>query len=264
MRVGITLPLFNDDPDLPIAVAKRAEDAGLDGVFVFDHLWPLGQPHRPAMHSTTVLAAVAAETARVDVGTLVARVGLVPDAVLVHNLVAVGRVAGADRLIAGLGTGDSANKDENLAYGIDFAPVAVRRASLIDCCRRLRAAGIRTWVGGRSRSVRRAAVEAPADGWNGWCPDAATFAAEGADLAGTGVELTWAGQVLIGTDLADAEAKLTRHGGRPGLVWGTPDDLHRHFDALEEAGATWAVCAPLDVADPSVPETLARVAAARR
>ena len=121
MRVGITLPLFNDDPELAVAVARRAEDAGLDGVFVFDHLWPLRQPHRPALHSTTVLAAVAAETSRIHVGTLVARVGLVPDAVLVHNLVTLAAIAG-DRLIAGLGTGDSANKDENLAYGIDFAP----------------------------------------------------------------------------------------------------------------------------------------------
>ena len=263
MRVGITLPLFNDDAELPVTVARRAEEAGLDGVFVFDHLWPLRQPHRPAMHSTTVLAAVAAETSRVDVGTLVARVGLVPDAILVHNLVTVAGIAGG-RLIAGLGTGDSANKDENLAYGIDFAPVAVRRASLIACCRDLRAAGVRTWIGGRSRSVRMAAVEAPADGWNGWCPDAATFAAEAADLAGTGVEATWAGQVLIGADLAEAEAKLTRHGGREGLLWGTPSDLHRHFDALEAAGTTWAVCAPLDVADPSVPGILAGVAAARR
>ncbi len=263
MRVGITLPLFNDDAELPVGVARRAEEAGLDGVFAFDHLWPLRQPHRPALHSTTVLAAVAAETSRVHVGTLVARVGLVPDEVLVHNLRTLGRIAG-DRLIAGLGTGDSANKDENLAYGIDFAPVAVRRASLIACCRDLRAAGIRTWIGGRSPSVRRAAAEAPADGWNGWCPDAATFAAEAADLAGTGVEVTWAGQVLIGADVAEAAAKLTRHGSREGLLWGTPDDLHRHFDALEQAGATWAVCAPLDVTDPSVPETLARVAAARR
>jgi hypothetical protein len=263
VRVGITLPLFNDDAGLPVAVARRAEEAGIDGVFAFDHLWPLGQPHRPAMHSTTVLAAVAAATSRVQVGTLVARVGLVPDALLVHNLVTVDRIA-RGRLIAGLGTGDSANRDENLAYGIDFAPVAERRARVVHCCRELRAAGVRTWIGGRSRTVRLAAVEAPADGWNAWGPDTETFAAEATELAGTGVEPTWAGQVLIGADQAEAEAKLARHGGRPGLVWGTPADLHRHFDALEAAGATWAVCAPLDVADLAAPETLALVAAARR
>ncbi len=30
---------------------------------------------------------------------------------------------------------------------------------------------------------------------------------------------------------------------------GTVDDLARHFDALDEAGVTWAVCAPLDIGD---------------
>jgi hypothetical protein len=263
VRVGITLPLFNDEPERAVSVARRAEEAGLDGVFAFDHLWPLRQPHRPAMHSTTVLAAVALETSRIRVGTLVARVGLVPDALLVHTLVTVATIAGG-RLVAGLGTGDSANKDENLAYGIDFAPVADRLASVVRCCRDLRAAGIPTWVGGRSPAVRRASVEAPADGWNGWGADPATFAAEAADLAGSGVEPTWAGQVLIGADPAEARAKLATYGDRDGLVWGTPDDLRRHFDALEAAGATWAVCAPLDVDGPSVPETLALVAAARR
>ncbi len=72
------------------------------------------------------------------------------------------------------------------------------------------------------------------------------------------MEPTWAGQVLIGRTQEAADAKRTEHGTRPGLVWGTVDDLRRHLDALEAAGATWAVCAPLDVGrDPSAPETLA-------
>ena len=106
-----------------------------------------------------------------------------PDAVLVHSLVTLHRMAG-DRLIAGLGTGDSLNRDENEAYGVPFPPVAERLASLVACCRRLRAAGVTTWVGGRSPAVRQAAAEA--DGWNGWGADAATFAAEAAAVAPTG------------------------------------------------------------------------------
>ena len=172
VRIGISLPQFRHDAEPAIEVARRAEAGGLDGVFVFDHLWPIGQRMRPALHSTTLLGALAAETERVVLGTLVARVGLVPDAVLVHSLVTLHRMTGG-RFIAALGTGDSLNREENDAYGVPFAPVADRVASVVDCCRRLRAAGVTTWIGGRSPAVRMAAANA--DGWNGWGTDVATW-----------------------------------------------------------------------------------------
>ena len=261
MLIGITLPQFRHDAEAAITVARRAEAAGLDGVFVFDHLWPMGQRMRPALHSTTLLGALAAETDRVLLGTLVARVGLVPDAVLVHTLVSLHRMTGG-RLIAALGTGDSLNREENEAYGVPFAPVADRVASVVDCCRRLRAAGVTTWIGGRSPAVRMAAANA--DGWNGWGIDVPTWAGEAAGVPHGG-ELTWGGQVLIGRTQAEADAKLRTHGSRPGLVAGTVDDLNAHIDALAAAGASWAVCAPLDVGtDPDAVEMLSEVAAAYR
>ena len=73
MRVGVTLPQFRHDAEAAIAVARRAEAVGIDGVFVFDHLWPLGQRMRPALHSLTLLGALAAETETVSMGPLVAR-----------------------------------------------------------------------------------------------------------------------------------------------------------------------------------------------
>jgi alkanesulfonate monooxygenase SsuD/methylene tetrahydromethanopterin reductase-like flavin-dependent oxidoreductase (luciferase family) len=255
--IGTSLPQFRHDAEPAIDVARRAEAAGLDGVFVFDHLWPLGQRQRPALHSTTLLGALAAETDRIAVGTLVARVGLVPDAVLVHTLVTLHRMTGG-RFIAAIGTGDSLNREENEAYGVPFAPAADRVASLADCCRRLRAAGVTTWIGGRSPAVRMAAANA--DAWNGWGTDVATWAKEAAGVPHGG-ELTWGGQVLIGRTLAEADAKLRAHGSRRGLVAGTVDDLRAHLDALAAAGASWAVCAPLDVGtDPGAIELLAEAA----
>ena len=83
--------------------------------------------------------------------------------------------------------------------------------------------------------------------------------AEAATVA-PGVERTWAGQVLIGRTVADAEAKLASHGDRPGLVWGTVEHLRAHVDTLAAAGATWAVCAPIDIGtDPDVVELLAEL-----
>ena len=261
MKLGVTLPQFRHDAEAAIAVARRAEAAGLDGVFVFDHLWPLGQRMRPALHSLTLLGALAAETDTVVLGPLVARVGLVPDAVLVHSLVSLHRMVG-DRLIAALGTGDSLNREENEAYGVPFLPVAHRLASLVGCCRALREAGVTTWVGGRSAAVREAAAEA--DGWNGWGTDPGTFAADAAGVA-SGRALTWGGQILIGRTQAEADAKLRAHGPRPGLVSGTVDDLVRHLQELAAAGASWAVCAPLDVGtDPGAIEILSEAQASCR
>jgi hypothetical protein len=263
MRLGITLPQFRDDPQAVFDAARAAEEAGIDGVFVFDHLWPLGQPHRPALHSYELLAAVTAETRSVAVGTLVARVGLIPDAMLLHALHTLHLVAG-DRLVAGLGTGDRANQDENLAYGVGYPSMLERRARLVACSTVLSSAGVTTWVGGRSATAREMAVAGRARAWNGWGGDVASFAADAAELAGTGVEPTWAGQVLIGRTPAEADAKRARYGTRPGLVWGTVDDLRRHLDALAAAGATWAVCAPLDIGrDPSAAAIVAEAAGDR-
>jgi len=261
LRVGVTLPQFRHDAQPALDVARRAESAGLDGVFVFDHLWPLGQPDRPALHWLGLLGALAVETERVTLGPLVARVGLVPDAVLVHSLVTLQAMVGR-RLVAALGTGDEGNRPENETYGLAFPPLVARLASLRWCCERLRAAGIQTWVGGRSPALRRAAVDA--DGWNGWGSDPTTFAVEAAGVT-PGRELTWGGQILIGRTRSDGDAKLRAHGPRPGLVTGTVDDLRDHFDALEAAGASWAICAPLDIgADPDAVEILAEAAAGSR
>ena len=274
VRVGITLPQFRDDAEPALARARAAEAAGLDGVFVFDHLWPLHQPDRPALHSLVLLGALAAETERVTLGPLVARVGLLPNAVLVHALASVHRMIGP-RLLVTLGTGDEGNRPENEAYGVPYPPVAQRVAELVDSVRRLRAEGVATWVGGRSRAVRRVASEA--DGWNRWGADVATFAAEVADLqeaaaVATGrpsettrVDVSWGGQVLVGRTEAEAAAKLARIGDRPGLVHGRVADLTEHLAGLAGAGASWAVCAPLDVgSDPGAVELVAEAAAPLR
>jgi alkanesulfonate monooxygenase SsuD/methylene tetrahydromethanopterin reductase-like flavin-dependent oxidoreductase (luciferase family) len=243
MRLGVTLPQFRDEAEPALAVARRAEAVGIDGIFVFDHLWPLHRPDSPALHSLTLLGALAAETSRVTLATFVARVSLMPDAVLVHTLHSLHRVLDGRRFIAGLGTGDHNNREENLAYGVGFPPADTRADQLVDCCRRLRELGIPTWVGGVSPRARRIAAD-EADGWNGWGLSADEFASLAADVR---TEVTWGGQVLIGRTAEEAEEKLARYGPRPGLVHGTVDDLRRHLSALKEASASWAVCSALDI-----------------
>ena len=230
MKVGITLPQFRDDAEPAVATARAAEAAGLDGVFVFDHLWPIGRPDRPALHSLTLAGALAVETERVAVGTLVARVGLLPDAVLLHSLAALHRIAG-DRLIAGLGIGDHLSRVENQAYGVPFRPRAERLAALVDVCRRLRARGITTWVGGTSPETW--AVAAPeTDALNLWGVDTERLVA----AAGAGVPVTWAGQVDLSASGATGVASLLR--------------------SIADTGATWAVVAPVRAAWPEAVDTV--------
>ena len=260
MKVGITLPQFRHDAVTAISVARRAEAAGVDGVFVFDHLWPLGQPRRPALACLPLLGALAVETRGVVLGPLVARVGLVPDAVLVHGLSTLERLA-PGRVVAAVGTGDRANRDENVAYGRPFAPPDERIAALRRVAGLLRAEGLPVWVGGRSPQILQVAAEV--GGWNAWGTDAVTFAAEASAVTAIGPDatLTWGGQVLVGGDESEAAGKLERHGDRAGMVKGTVDDLAAHLSALASAGAAWAVCAPVDVGtDPSAVERVAEAA----
>ena len=163
MRVGVTLPQFLEDAEPAIAAARRAEELGLDGVFVFDHLWPIGQPDKPVLPAVPLLGALAVETRRVWLASFVARVGLKPDAVLVHELASVARMA-PRRFIAGLGTGDRMSAAENLAFGVSFPPAAERRESLRRCCRDLGGLGVPTWVGvgAGSAATRAVAVEVDA------------------------------------------------------------------------------------------------------
>src|SRR5579871_1192248 len=116
MKIGVTVPTFTEDADAPLRAASAAERAGLNGVFAFDHLWPMGSPGRPALWSFGVLAAIGARTTHLAIGTLVARVGLMPDEDLLAAFAALADVAGGERVIAGVGTGDHMSAPENRAY----------------------------------------------------------------------------------------------------------------------------------------------------
>lgn len=213
VRIAVTLPQFREDPGPALAAARAAERERLDGVFVFDHLWPIGQPGRPALAAFPLLGALAAVTDRLMIGTLVARVGLVPDALLVHQFESLHRMV-EGRLIAGLGTGDHLSRAENEAYRIPYPTATERREQLANCCRGLRERGITTWVGGGSQPTREVAV-AEADALNLWDAPAELVAAE------TRIPVTWGGMV-------------------PDSVEHTTSILR----AQRAAGATWAVCAP--------------------
>lgn len=213
MKVGITLPQFTDDPAGALTAARRAEAAGLDGVFCFDHLWPMGQPGRPALSPGPLLGSLAAATDTIHLGTLVARIGLLPDDILVATLASVDRISDG-RLIAGIGTGDHLSRAENEAFGVPFEPAPERRARMGAVARSLVGLGIPVWLGGGRAATVEAARSAGAavNLWN-------AGADEVASLVATGAEVTWGGPVS-----------------------GDAGTIARHLGSIRAAGATWAVC----------------------
>jgi alkanesulfonate monooxygenase SsuD/methylene tetrahydromethanopterin reductase-like flavin-dependent oxidoreductase (luciferase family) len=329
--LGLTLPQFSTDPGPALAAGRDACRLGFGGVFVFDHLWPLGGPRtRAALECWTLLAAVAAAVGRrppegsggphdgpagsgsgsspsagakdasedregsggphdgpagrragpvppevsggpqggapvgrghggFRVGTLVTRAGLRAPALVARMAATVGQLAGAPPIV-GVGRGDPANRDENLAFGLPYGDGAERAAALEATVVALRgplAAGAEVWVGGVGAGARELAGRL-ADAWNGWAltPEElaagladARRAAEAAGRDPAAVAGTWGGQVLVAPERAEAEARLARWGAdRPPaevarVVAGDPDTVLGRLGALGRAGAAWCVAA---------------------
>jgi hypothetical protein len=137
MKLGVLLPTFRDNAEDALRVADAAEHAGLDGVFAFDHLWPMGSPTRPALAPFPVLAAVATSNPTLALGALVARIGIFSTDKLIELFTSLSLLA-PGRVIAALGTGDELSKDEQVAYGLGYPSSDERRELLHDAAIRLR------------------------------------------------------------------------------------------------------------------------------
>jgi alkanesulfonate monooxygenase SsuD/methylene tetrahydromethanopterin reductase-like flavin-dependent oxidoreductase (luciferase family) len=263
--LAVTLPQFNVDPGPALEACRDAHRVGFGGAFVFDHLWPLGAPTRPALECWTLLAAVAAEVGGLAggfrVGTLVTRAGLRAPALVARMAATVGQVAGVPPIVA-VGRGDLGNRDENRAFGLPFGGAAERSRAVEDTVAALRGplAGSpapEVWVGGTGPSGRELAGRL-ADAWNGWglTPEelaagltAVRRAAAEAGRDPATVAGTWGGQVLVAPEPAEAEAMLARWGtGRPPgevarVIAGTPETVLARLRTLGDAGAAWCVLA---------------------
>jgi alkanesulfonate monooxygenase SsuD/methylene tetrahydromethanopterin reductase-like flavin-dependent oxidoreductase (luciferase family) len=250
MRIGLALPSFVDDPEIPIRVARAAESAGLDGVFVYDHIWrDIPPPRRPALECFTLLGAVAAETSRIHVGTLVARATLRPPASLAVAFETAQRISGG-RLIAAIGAGDAQSRPENEAFGLPFGTTASRIAALRDAARAAHGRGFPVWVGGKATVVRE--IVALADGWNWWGGTAEQFGEQSALVRAVAptATLTWGGLLLLGRNDDHATEKARDRRVGEDVVFGGPESVADRLRAYSRAGAEWTILGPLDATDP--------------
>ncbi|HEY4333555.1 MAG TPA: LLM class flavin-dependent oxidoreductase, partial [Ilumatobacteraceae bacterium] len=122
-------------PEL-IGMARAAESAGLDSIWVGDHLlFDLpGDVRRGPHEAWTSLAALAAVTSRVELGPLVAATSFHAPAMLAKQAATVDAISGG-RLIVGLGAGW--NEREYRAFGFEYDRRVARFAEAFTIIRTL-------------------------------------------------------------------------------------------------------------------------------
>jgi alkanesulfonate monooxygenase SsuD/methylene tetrahydromethanopterin reductase-like flavin-dependent oxidoreductase (luciferase family) len=235
---GLSLSLSDDlsHPQLVAEVAVRAEQAGWDGVFVWDHLW--NRTMAPFADPFVALAAIAVATTRVRIGTLVTALPRRRPQLVAQATTALDQLSGG-RMTLGVGLGvdsygeysvfgEAAADDRQRGVALDagiellvpmLAGEPVPRAG----GRVTTAAGVQRprvpiWVAGRA-GLRAGPQRVSRHGLEG--------------LALVGVEAWTADHV----GAALQAGALTRGAVDVVLVGGSHPDPH----ALASAGATWCV-----------------------
>lgn len=114
MQFGVNIPPFTE-PAKVVAIARDAEEAGWNGVFLWDHLrWSTQSP--PDVHDPWVLlGAIAQVTEVVRLGTLVTPLSRRRPWVVAKHLVTLDHLSGG-RAVLGVGLGEPADA-EFVAFG---------------------------------------------------------------------------------------------------------------------------------------------------
>jgi probable F420-dependent oxidoreductase len=232
------------DPGVVVEIAQAAEQAGWEGLYIWDHLrFVTGAP---AADAWITLAAVALNTTKLQLGPLVTALPRRRPHVVAHQLATLDRLSGG-RVVFGAGTGgqtrefeafgepaDARTRAEMLDEGLEVVSRLVSGEPVTHAGRYytvddvvlepVPAAGrVPVWIGGNSRGALRRAAR-----WDGWV-----------------ASMTRDHKVVMTPDdvaeKAD-EIKRQRDGAAPfdvvvyGYTEAADDETPRSFEAV---GATW-------------------------
>jgi alkanesulfonate monooxygenase SsuD/methylene tetrahydromethanopterin reductase-like flavin-dependent oxidoreductase (luciferase family) len=234
MKVGMVVPIVDEGtdagvPDWPVvaSLSARAEEGGLDSLWVIDHL-VLGNAQRPeyGLHEAiTVLAALAASTSRVELGTLVLATSFRPASVLAKMAATIDRISGG-RLILGLGCGW--HEPEYTAFGFPFDHRVGRFEEAMSIISPL-LAGERVTVHGRWIDVTDCVLLPP-------------------PARRMPILIAGKGERMLSLVAAHADVWNAAWYRRPNARWrGRIADLHRAFELAGRDPATLAITAGVQV-----------------
>jgi alkanesulfonate monooxygenase SsuD/methylene tetrahydromethanopterin reductase-like flavin-dependent oxidoreductase (luciferase family) len=238
VRWGLSLSLAGDlaQPAVVAEIARAAEHAGWDGVFVWDHLW--NRTKAPFADPFVTLAAIAAATEGARIGTLVVAMSRRRPQLVAQAVTTLDRLSGG-RVVLGIGAGVDGH-GEYTAFGEGAADDRARAEALdagIELLLPMLAGGPVPAVDGRvttEAGVQRPRVPV-------WVAGRAGRGAGPRRLRRHGLD----GVALVGTDTWSPElatAALSAAEAQPGsidvaLVGGA----HPDPDRLVAAGATWCI-----------------------
>ena len=132
MKIGLQVNNFTwDGGDAAIgetygAIARRAEDAGFDSLWVMDHFFQItgiGPVEWPMLEGYSALAFAAGQTSRIKLGTMVTGVTYRHPGILVKTVTTLDVLSGG-RAYLGIGAGWF--EREHLGLGVEFPPVKER------------------------------------------------------------------------------------------------------------------------------------------
>ncbi|MDJ0786734.1 MAG: TIGR03560 family F420-dependent LLM class oxidoreductase [Myxococcota bacterium] len=129
IRFGVTLPQIKRSWEEARAAATAFESLGFDSVWVCDHVYGVPMPQLPILEAWTELAAVAAITERVELGTLVTPPFFRNPAVLAKQIATLDQISGG-RVFPGFGAGWFQPEFE--AYGATFPEKVGTRLAALD------------------------------------------------------------------------------------------------------------------------------------
>jgi alkanesulfonate monooxygenase SsuD/methylene tetrahydromethanopterin reductase-like flavin-dependent oxidoreductase (luciferase family) len=106
MRFAVDVPNFGDfaDPRVVASLARRAEDAGWDGLFVWDHVTHRKDTRRAIADPWVLLTAAALATQRIRLGTLITPLARRRVSKLAREVTTLDRLTGG-RMVLGVGLG---------------------------------------------------------------------------------------------------------------------------------------------------------------